>query len=330
MAKGFSSGKTKSLVFPGTWIPREGTFEATLTGCTIFWNDDYNNKEKKQLQIGLIMELNDPDCDNEPLKNTEFTFEHVENYIRLMVDDELNFSPGSTRAKAYKILHAFYGEAFDSFSDDFTWVMYAPEFDNMSSITEIPHKNDYNQGEEWLRLKEFSIMGTGMFGRKALIQVGYAEKPSGGFSERLTIVGALPLPSTGKKASGGKNQGKRTSRAKTEAKQEQKEPAEAKPATDNEHPKHVGYVLARLATLGIPEGQQLPFLRYFAQDPTLKTVDDFPRETALVFKGLYSSDPEQVKQQYLEWAKPSEDESDDMFPPDPEEDIFEDEDEFSE
>jgi len=308
--KGFTSGKTANKVFPGSWIPEAGTYEMTLAGAMLYWNDAFKEEDPPQLQMGFIFQVDDPDCPNEPMEGTESTYEFVENYVRLQVDDDNNFSPGGKRAKAFKVLSALYGKEFDSFSDEFEWNVWSQAFEDLDleSIADVPHIKSYKEGERWLQLDEINIMGTNVIGQKCMIQIGFPERPDGKQSDNLRIVAAIALPSSKRKGSsksgaakpkgGKKSGGGKSAKGGT--------PDEAAP----EAPKHVVWTLSKFGELEIPEGHWLPFLRFWTEDPALASVNDMSREDAVKFKGIYDSDVEQVKEMYADWAQQQE------FPPD--------------
>lgn len=317
MARRFGSKATTQTTFPGQFQVREGTFEAELLGMQIYWNDPFQKDADPELQVGFILGIDDPDATHDPDEETEL-YIHREQFVRLQVDDEGNFSPGGARAKAYKLISAFYGQDFDAFDSEFEWELEAAEFDSMESIADIPHRKDYDKNDEWLRLDGVSVMGEPLFGKKAMIQFGYAQKPDGSYSDRLTVVGAMAMPRT-RRSGASKAKGKAKGKGGDTPRPVRGEPAGTPGLADA--PAHVKWVLARLEKAGMVGGQATGFLSNFFETEISSPLD-LTVAQAKTFKGLWQADDgEQLTQAAADWWESVKDAADD---PD-DDDEFEDE-----
>lgn len=326
MSRGFKSRAPKMFA-AGSFMPQEGVFIGELIGAQLYWSTNFNapkdtdisTREGCDLNLGFMFAIEDPDSDNEPMENDpEGRYLHIEGFVRLQVDKDGNFGPGGSRAKANKIMSGLYGESFDSFDEDFEFALYAPALEEYNDIYEVPHFQEYDKGEEWLKLTELSINSQNLIGKKAQLQFGHADKPDGSKSDKVTIIHAMPMPKTGGKKkpamkSGAAKKGENGNGVAdvTENPFEKEEPAKAAaPRTDvTELPKHVRWVVGRLTTppLNVQEAHWLPFLQHFTEDAVggpIQALEDLDRLDAQSFKGLWEADEgEQLAEMYREWAK---------------------------
>jgi hypothetical protein len=327
MSRGFKSRAPK-MSAPGSFMPREGVFIGELIGAQLYWSTNFNapkdtdisTREDCDLNLGFMFAIEDPDSDNEPMENDEEgRYLHVEGFVRLQVDKDGNFGPGGSRAKANKIMTGLYGESFDAFDEDFEFALYAPKLEEFNDIYEVPHYQEYDKGEEWMRLTELSVNGANLIGRKAQLQFGYAEKPNGTKSEKVTIIHAMPMPKTGgkKKAAAMKSGAAKKGENGNGAQDVVENPFEKEASTPKAEarvdvstlPQHIRWVVARLTTppLNIQEAHWLPFLQHFTEDAVggpIATLEDLDRVDAKSFKGLWEADEgEQLAEMYREWAK---------------------------
>lgn len=327
MSRGFKSRAPK-MSAPGSFMPREGVFIGELIGAQLYWSTNFNapkdtdisTREDCDLNVGFMFAIEDPDSDNEPMENDEEgRYLHIEGFVRLQVDKDGNFGPGGSRAKANKIMTGLYGESFDPFDEDFEFALYAPELEGMNDIYEVPHYQEYDKGEEWLKLTELSINGVNLIGRKTQLQFGHADKPDGTKSEKVTIIHAMPMPKVGSRKKGGAMKSSAAKKGEngngvadvTENPFEKDgPPPRTEPRVDvTALPKHVRWVVGRLTTppLNIQESHWLPFLQHFTEDAVggpIKALEDLDRVDAQSFKGLWEADDgEQLAEMYQEWAK---------------------------
>lgn len=325
MARGFKSRAPKMMA-EGSFAPREGVFIGELIGAQLYWSTNFNTpkdtdismREGCDLNIGFVFAVEDPDSDNTPMENdAEGRFQHIEGFVRLQIDKDGNFGPGGSRSKANKIMTGLYGESFDAFDENFEFALYAPELEQYNDIYEVPHYQEYDKGEEWLKLTELSISGQNLIGRRAQLQFGYADKPNGTKSEKVTIIHAMPMPKTAtrKKAplkSGAAKKGENGNGAGDVTETPFDKPAPAKPEAKTDVsilPQHIRWVIGRMATppLSIQERDWLPFLQHFTEDAEggpITDLETLDRVDAKSFKGLYEADNgEQLAELYQEWAK---------------------------
>lgn len=328
MGKGFTSRKAPSMVAPGSFEPREGTFVGELIGAQFYWstnfnargaNPDISQREGCDLNLGFIFAIEDPDSDNDPMENdAEGRYRHIESFVRLHVDKDGNFGPGGARAKANKLMTALNGESFNPYDDEFDFTLYGPKLEQYDEIFEVPHIEEYDKGEEWLQLTELSVNGKNLIGERAMLQFGYAEKPNGGRSERLSIIGAMPMPKTGSRKkgaamkSGAAKKGERSNGAPPIDTPLDPPAPKAKPSERvdlDALPKSVQWVLKRMMAepMNIQEAHWLPFLQHFTEDSEtgpIESLADLQRDDALKFQGLHKADDgEQLAEMYREWAR---------------------------
>lgn len=318
------SGKTKGGTFPGQFDPKLGTFNAELVGLQLYHSDNFNDKNKLDLCLGFIMDIEDPDASNEPQENG--LYRHTESFVRLQVDDDGNFGPGGAKAKAYKLLSAFYGEDFNSFDDDFEWWFDFPEGVEFDHIDDVPHHKSYQKDEEWLPLVDIFIKPAGkqergVMGSRAMIKFGHAQKPDGSYSDKISIIEAIALPRSARSGAAPKA----SSRAKAApAPQAAPAPAPAAPATPgaNSAPQYIVWVINKATELGIPSEDFQPWFEDFLGEP-INAPDSFSKEQAKRFKSAYDNDSDQLTQSYAEWkaAAPF---SGGEFPAEPEEAFWQD------
>lgn len=326
MSRGFKSRAPKMFA-EGSFAPREGVFIGELIGAQLYWSTNFNApkdadisiREGCDLNIGFIFAIEDPDSENTPMENdAEGRYQHIEGFVRLQIDKDGNFGPGGSRAKANKIMTGLYGESFDAFDENFEFALYAPELEQYNDIYEVPHYQEYDKGEEWLKLTELSINGQNLIGKRTQLQFGHADKPDGGKSDKVTIIHAMPMPKTGsrKKAplkSGAAKKGENGNGAGDVTEdpfEKEAAPVRTEPRVDTSAlPQHIRWVIARMTTppLSIQEKDWLPFLQHFTEDAVggpIAALEDLDRVDAKSFKGLYEADGgEQLAEMYQEWAK---------------------------
>lgn len=328
--RGFTSKQAPRTMAPGSFLPQEGVFISELIAAQLYWStkfgvkdNDITAREDCELNLGLVFAVQDPDSDNDPMEDdAQGRYRHSEGFVRLHVDKDGNFGPGGGKAKAHKILAALLGQAFDPYDKDFDFTLYGPELEQYDDIFLVPHFQEYNKDEEWLKLTELIVNGTNLIGREAQLQFGYAEKPQGGRSERITIIGAMTMPKTGKKKVAAKANLKGGSPKKGEkadgdggkmgedAFTPEKKTTDAAPRLDASLlPQHIRWVVGRMVMepMSVQEPHWLPFLQYFTEDGDsgpIEVLDDLDRLDAKKFKGLWEADEgEQLAEMYLTWRK---------------------------
>lgn len=315
-----SSGKTKSGLFPGQFEARKGTFTGELVVTQLYHRDNWD-KTARELCMGFILDIEDPEATGEPQENG--LYRHIESFVKLQVDDDGNFSPGGAKSKAYKITSALLGEDFDSFSDDFEWEFILPQDVDLISIDDVPHHNEYPDGEEWLTLDDLTILNQSLYGNRAMFKFGHAQKPDKSYSDKITIIEAVALPKSQRSAP--------TQAAKPATKPASKPAAKpaSKPASKpaaapaapvatgaTNLPKYITWVHDKLAELSIPEEDQQPLMAFLLSE-TIPSRESFSKEQARTIKSFYDNDPDQITQAYAAW-KETQAANGGEFPPEPE------------
>lgn len=215
--KAWAGGKPARPAFPGDLAPVEdGVYVARLVRGYLYWNPRFGVDISKvdvsgiagrmefcELMVGLSMLVDDPESTAEPFDKETGLYRYEQQFFKLVVDENDRYGLAGPKSILTQVFQSLYGKSF--VVADTELAIWGDDLQLYEDIYDIPLLSDYKKdgngpvaGKPLLELDTILIdAGDGrkvnLIDRECQIQFGYPEF-NGKKSERLKIVGAMPIP----------------------------------------------------------------------------------------------------------------------------------------
>ena len=180
-----------------------GTFVALLEAVEAYAEGSYKNPDDKELNLTFVLNLGDVEG-----KGKDVIFK--QGFVRVPLDNDGIPKMGNDQSKYYMMVSGFYGDKFDPKSEKHLAELGLPEeYDSPETLLALPSYEDFKQGgvlesEDRIKLNFLKIGGKDIIGEECNIELGYASKPDGTKSTKVSVINAMPIVKQVRRASGSK------------------------------------------------------------------------------------------------------------------------------
>jgi hypothetical protein len=170
------------------------TYEATLEEVNCYTSENMNTKE---LEVGLTFVWN---LNEEHPEKPDEDLMFFDGFITVPQDDEGYPLLSGKRSKLYSRLYGLFGRDFDPTAEDVDYEFGFPKrYDSPEALLDMPMWNSYGKDDARLKLRFIKLFGIDLIGKSAIIELGNADKPGGGKSDRTSVISCKPVPKRNKR-----------------------------------------------------------------------------------------------------------------------------------